>query len=102
MGDDAKQVCRDAHRISAWGGGKMAAQSGHACVMGADRVKRTHPGWYDAWWAGGQKKVALRVPGLDELLRIRGRGRPLPAFRTRWSQMRDTPSLIPAPSPACL
>lgn len=53
------------------GRGKMAAQSGHACVLGADRVKRTHPDWYDAWWAGGQKKVALKVPGLDGLTKIR-------------------------------
>lgn len=70
MGDDAKQVVVMRTDLG-MGRGKMAAQSGHACVMGADRVKRTHPGWYDAWWAGGQKKVALKVPGLDELLRIR-------------------------------
>lgn len=53
------------------GRGKMAAQAGHACVMGADRVRRTHPDWYEQWCTGGQKKIALKVSGLADLHQIK-------------------------------
>ena len=53
------------------GKGKMAAQAGHACVMGAERVRRTHPEWYDMWWAEGQKKIAVKVVSLADLRRIK-------------------------------
>ena len=54
------------------GKGKIAAQVGHACVMGAEHVRRSHPDWYKEWWAT-QKKIGLRVSGLAELRKIRSR-----------------------------
>ena len=53
------------------GRGKIAAQVGHACVLGADNVRRTHPEWHRAWWDTGQKKVVLRVPGIRDLREVR-------------------------------
>ncbi len=48
------------------GRGKIAAQVGHACVLGAENVRRSHPDWLDEWW-GGQEKVVVRVASLKEL-----------------------------------
>jgi len=52
------------------GKGKIAAQVGHACVLGAEHVRRSHPEWYDEWW-GGQEKVVLKVPGIKELQEVK-------------------------------
>ena len=32
------------------GKGKIAAQVGHACVLGSEHVRKSHPEWYDEWW----------------------------------------------------
>ena len=40
------------------GKGKIAAQVGHACVLGAEHVRKSHPEWWSEWW-GGQEKVVL-------------------------------------------
>ncbi len=48
------------------GRGKIAAQVGHACVLGAERVRESHPEWFSEWWAG-QEKVVVKVPGIREL-----------------------------------
>lgn len=53
------------------GRGKIAAQAGHACVMGAIRVQKTHPEWYEQWQREGQKKIALRVSSLRDLSRLK-------------------------------
>ena len=53
------------------GRGKMAAQAGHACVLGADRVGKTHPRWRESWQDGGQKKIVLKVSSLDDLRRLK-------------------------------
>ena len=53
------------------GRGKMAAQAGHACVLGADRVRKTHPDWYDVWCNEGQKKIALKVSSIADLNQLR-------------------------------
>ena len=45
------------------GKGKIAAQVGHACVLGAENVRKSHPEWFTVWWAG-QEKVVLKVSGL--------------------------------------
>ena len=52
------------------GRGKIAAQVGHACVLGADHVRRSHPEWFKIWWSG-QEKVVLRASGIKELQEIR-------------------------------
>jgi PTH2 family peptidyl-tRNA hydrolase len=48
------------------GKGKIAAQVGHACVLGAENVRRSHPEWFDQWWTG-QEKIVLKVNSLKEL-----------------------------------
>ena len=48
------------------GRGKIAAQAGHACVLGAEQARASHPRWFSDWWSG-QAKVVLRVPGPREL-----------------------------------
>ena len=48
------------------GRGKIAAQVGHACVLGAERAREHHPQWFSLWWFG-QAKVVVRVPGPREL-----------------------------------
>ncbi len=49
------------------GTGKIAAQVGHACVLGAENVRRSHTDWYNMWAEFGQEKVVLRVSSLSEL-----------------------------------
>lgn len=48
------------------GKGKIAAQVGHACVLGAEHVRRSRPDWFSAWWSG-QAKVVVKVQGPSEL-----------------------------------
>jgi peptidyl-tRNA hydrolase, PTH2 family len=52
------------------GKGKIAAQVGHACVLGAEHVRKSHPDWYKEWW-GGQEKVVVKVGSLKELEQIK-------------------------------
>lgn len=52
------------------GRGKIAAQVGHACVLGAENVRRSHPDWFDQWWSG-QEKVVVRAEGSKDLARIK-------------------------------
>ena len=51
------------------GRGKIAAQVGHACVLGAEQARRSRPAWLDEWWSG-QAKVVVRVSGPKDLQRI--------------------------------
>ncbi|RNJ77223.1 MAG: peptidyl-tRNA hydrolase [Nitrosopumilus sp. H8] len=67
------------------GRGKIAAQVGHACVMGAERVKRTNPDWYGDWW-GMQKKIVVRVDGLGGIEDVR---RKAIDANLPWSQVSD-------------
>jgi len=58
--------------------GKLAVQVAHAAVMAAELApSKAVRGWKD----GGQKKVVLRVDGLEDLLRLRDQAhaRRLPA-----------------------
>ena len=52
------------------GKGKIAAQVGHACVLGAENVRKSHPDWFKEWWQG-QEKVVLRVTSLKELEHVK-------------------------------
>lgn len=52
------------------GKGKVAAQVGHACVMGALRVREARPEWFEAW-RPSQAKVVLRAGSLAEIEGIR-------------------------------
>lgn len=53
------------------GVGKTAAQVGHACVMGAEHVRRSRREWFDAWRESGQAKIVLRVADPRDLEQIR-------------------------------
>ncbi|MGB9002480.1 MAG: peptidyl-tRNA hydrolase Pth2 [Nitrosotalea sp.] len=53
------------------GTGKIAAQVGHACVLGAEHVRKSHREWYDAWQESGQEKVVLKVSSLSELENVK-------------------------------
>ena len=53
------------------GKGKAAAQVGHACVMGAEAAKRSHPEWLREWISGFQKKVVVRVDGPSQLREVK-------------------------------
>ena len=48
------------------GKGKIAAQVGHACVLGAEHVRKSNPEWFSKWWEA-QEKVVLKVANLKEL-----------------------------------
>ena len=52
------------------GKGKIAAQVGHACVLGAEHVRKSNPDWFDTWW-NGQEKIVLKVSSLKELESIK-------------------------------
>lgn len=52
------------------GKGKIAAQVGHACVLGAEHVRKSNPQWFEAWW-GSQQKVVLKVSSLKALSQIK-------------------------------
>lgn len=52
------------------GKGKIAAQVGHACVLGAENVRRSHPDWFEQWWSG-QEKIVLKVNSLKELEEVK-------------------------------
>lgn len=52
------------------GKGKIAAQVGHACVLGAYGIRRSHPDWFEKWWPG-QEKVVVKVNNIKELDEIK-------------------------------
>lgn len=52
------------------GKGKIAAQVGHACVLGAENVRKSKPEWFSKWWAG-QAKIVLKVNSEKELQEIK-------------------------------
>ena len=67
------------------GKGKIAAQVGHACVLGAENVRKSHPDWFGQWWTG-QEKVVLKVGGLKDLEEIK---RGAIDLNLPWSQVTD-------------
>ena len=54
----------------AMGKGKIAAQAGHAAVSAAEEARKRHPKWWGAWLDEGQCKIAVKVKGEKELLKI--------------------------------
>jgi peptidyl-tRNA hydrolase, PTH2 family len=67
------------------GKGKIAAQVGHACVLGAEHVRKSHPEWYREWW-GGQEKVVVKVSGTKELQEVK---RGAIELNLPWSEVSD-------------
>lgn len=67
------------------GKGKIAAQVGHASVQALLGAGKSHPQHVEAWLAGGQKKICVKVPeasAFDELTRLAGQ-RTIPAHLIR-------------------
>ena len=52
------------------GKGKIAAQVGHACVLGAENVRKANPNWFDEWWKG-QEKIVVKVTSFKELENVK-------------------------------
>jgi PTH2 family peptidyl-tRNA hydrolase len=50
--------------------GKTAAQAGHASVSAAEDARKHHRKWYDGWFEEGQRKIALKVKGEQELAKL--------------------------------
>ncbi len=50
-------------------------QIAHAAVTLSRRAERHDPKEFELWWAGGQRKIALEVPGLAELEALERRAR---------------------------
>jgi len=67
------------------GKGKIAAQVGHAGVMGAEHVRKSNPEWFSTWW-DGQEKVVLKVVNLKELEEIK---QSAIEFDLPWSEITD-------------
>ena len=67
------------------GKGKIAAQVGHACVLGAEHVRKSNPDWFSEWW-GGQEKVVLKVLNLKELEHVK---QDAIEFSLPWSEVTD-------------
>lgn len=57
------------------GKGKIAAQVGHASVECALRAEKKDRKVFDAWMDSGQKKVVLKVPNKDEMIRYMAEAR---------------------------
>lgn len=68
------------------GTGKIAAQVGHACVLGAEHVRKSKREWFDEWFEYGQEKVVLKVSGLSELEDVKKR---TIALGLPWSEVMD-------------
>ncbi|MHA1238686.1 MAG: peptidyl-tRNA hydrolase Pth2 [Candidatus Odinarchaeia archaeon] len=51
--------------------GKTAVQTAHAAVSAAEDARKKYPRWWSAWISEGQKKVALKVKSLSELLNFK-------------------------------
>jgi len=60
-------VLRGELRLTA---GKAAVQAAHAAVLLAEAIERRDPSAAAAWRRGGQKKIALVVPTLDDLQQL--------------------------------
>ena len=52
------------------GKGKIAAQAAHAAVSAAEEARKHWQKWWKSWLDEGQCKIAVRVNGEAELLRL--------------------------------
>lgn len=65
-------VVRDDLKISQ---GKLAAQVAHAAVSCALEAKAKKTKWFLEWYREGQRKVVLRVAGLEELKELQNKSK---------------------------
>jgi len=50
--------------------GKMAVQVAHAAVSCTLAAQKTYPKTMEGWLKNGQKKVVVKVPGLEEIFHL--------------------------------
>lgn len=55
--------------------GKIAVQVAHAAVDCALKAQKHEPKWYRDWYEEGQRKVVVKVQGMDGLLSLEGSAR---------------------------
>ena len=53
------------------GKGKLASQVAHAAVGASNLVRELKREWYEEWMEEGQRKVVVKVEGLEELLEVK-------------------------------
>jgi PTH2 family peptidyl-tRNA hydrolase len=89
------------------GRGKAVVQAAHASVGAYERAVRSHRAWVEAWEGEGQRKVAVHVETLDELVALFERAKrvPLPCFLVADAGLTEVPpgtvtalGIGPAPS----
>jgi PTH2 family peptidyl-tRNA hydrolase len=51
--------------------GKLAVQVAHASVTAAEIARNKYRDWWEKWMKEGQKKVAVKVETLEELLELK-------------------------------
>lgn len=87
--DDVKQVIVVRTDLK-MGKGKIAAQVGHACILGAEHAKSSNPEWHARWWepehGGSQAKVVLKVSSLKNLQDVKIRAIDL---KLPWAEVAD-------------
>lgn len=52
------------------GTGKIAAQVGHAAVLGVEESRKSNKLWLKRWFNEGQPKIVVKVNSLDELIQV--------------------------------
>jgi peptidyl-tRNA hydrolase, PTH2 family len=52
------------------GVGKIAAQVGHAAVLGVEKSRKSNKSWLNNWFNEGQPKIVVKVNSLEELLKL--------------------------------
>lgn len=53
------------------GRGKLASQVAHAAVGASNVVRKKRSDWYEEWMGEGQRKVVVKVGGLEELMEVK-------------------------------
>ena len=53
------------------GRGKIAVQCAHASVSAAEEARIRFPDWWRSWMEEGQAKIALKVPDLPTIMRLK-------------------------------
>jgi PTH2 family peptidyl-tRNA hydrolase len=52
------------------GTGKIAAQVGHAAVLGVEESRKSNKLWLKSWFNEGQPKIVVKVSSLEELIQV--------------------------------
>jgi peptidyl-tRNA hydrolase, PTH2 family len=53
------------------GRGKIAVQCAHAAVSASNEARAAFPDWWKHWIQEGQAKIALKVPDLEAIMKLK-------------------------------